>query len=103
MKRTFLYSLIVALYLLTPVCVMGILGTAVSKKYEVDETYWHIDGDKKLTDQQKTIKTEQLDKEGNKLDNRMMLFIIGGLTSFVAATALLVKRKTLITVKKSGT
>lgn len=103
MKKTFLYILIVALYLLTSVFIMGILGTAVSKKYEVDERYWLIDGDKKLTDQQKKIKTEQLDKEANKLENRTTLFIIGGLASFVAATLLLVKRKTLMIEKKSGT
>ena len=103
MKKIFLYFLVVVLYLLSPVCVMGVLGTAVSKKYEVDEGYWLIDADKKLTDQQKRIKIEQLDKEGQKLDNEIKLFFIGGLTSFIVATTLLVKRKTLIKAKTSGT
>lgn len=103
MKKPFLYFAIVTLYLLTPVCVMEILGTAVSKKYEVDEGYWHIDADKKLTDEQKQIETGKLDKEGNRLDNKITLFFIVGLTCFVVATTLLVKRKTLMTVRKSGT
>ena len=89
--------------MLTPVCVMGILGTAVSKKYEVDDGYWHIDADKKLTDEQRKFQKEQLDNEGKKLDNRITIFIIAGLTSFALATTLLLKRKNLMTAKKSGT
>ena len=103
MKKVILYFLIVALYLLTPVCVMGILGTAVSKKYEVDDGYWHIDADERLTVEQRKIKIEQLDKEGDKLSNKIILLIIVGLTSFVVATTLLVKQKTLVKEKKSGT
>jgi len=82
---------------------MGALGTAVSKKYEVDEAYWHIDANKKLTDELRKFQKDQLDNEGNKLDNRITLFIIAGLTSFALATTLLLKRKTLMTAKKSGT
>lgn len=102
MKKLVLYSFVAALYLLTPICVLGILGTSVSKKYEVDEAYRHIEADRKLTDEQRKIKTQQLDNEGNKLDNRITLFIICGLTTFIVATTLLVKRKTLMAVKKAA-
>jgi hypothetical protein len=103
LKKVILYLVIATLYLLTPVCVLGLLGTAVSKKYEVDEGYWHIDADKKLTEEQRKFQREQLDNKGNKLDNRITLFIIAGLTSFALATTLLLRKKTLMTAKKSGT
>ena len=83
--------------MLTPVCVMWILGTAVSKKHEVDEGYWSIDPNKKLTDEQRKFRKTELDNEGNKLDNKVVLFAIAGLISFVFATTLLVKRTTLTT------
>ena len=103
MKKVILYFLIVTLYLLTPICVLGILGTAVSKKYEVDDGYWQIDANEKLTVEQRKFKIKQLDNEGDKLSNIITLFIIVGLTSFVVATILLVKQKTLMKERKSGT
>ena len=101
MKKVILYFVITTLYLLAPICVMGILGTAVSKKYEVDGVYWHIYADKKLTDEQRSFQIEQLDKEGNKLDNIITLFFILGLASFTIATILLLKSKTLISKNKT--
>ena len=103
LKKVFFYSLIVALYLLTPVCGMAILGNAVSKKYEVDEAYWRIDADKKLTSEQRKYKTDLLDDKGKMLENRIILLAITGLTSFITATTLLAKRRTLTIAKKSGT
>ncbi len=102
MKKTIIYSLIATFYLLTPVFVIAILGTAVSKKYEVDESYWRIDADSKLTSEQRKVKTKQLDNEGKRLDNRITFFAIAGLTSFIIATKILVKWRTLTMTKKAA-
>ena len=56
---------------MTPVCIMGTLGTMVSLKYEVDESYWSIDGNDNLT-------ADQKQNEINKLDNKGRLLKIQG-------------------------
>jgi hypothetical protein len=74
---------------------MGILGAALSKKYEVEHGYFLIDGNKTLTEAQKKIETDKLDKEGEKLDHKIIFLAIAGFTSFVVATSLLMKRKAI--------
>jgi len=78
------------------------LEQGVSKKYEVDEGYWLMEANKKLTDDQRKFQKEQLNNKGNKLENRITLFIVTGLACFGVATTLFMKRKTLITSKESG-
>lgn len=76
---------------------MGTLGTMVSKKFEVDESYWHIDGDKELSAEQKEI--EKLDNKGRRLDLISYAFGFGALTTFAIATGLIIKRKKILPKK----
>ena len=62
---------------------MGTLGTMVSKKFEVDESYWHIDGDKELSAEQKQKEIEKLDNKGRQLDLRTYALGLGALTTFL--------------------
>jgi hypothetical protein len=103
MKKTLLYITIVVLYLLTPVCVMGTLGTMVSSKYEVDESYWLIDGNDNLTADQKQKKINELDNKGRQLKIQAYTFAFFAFATFVTATGLIIKRKHILGGQKSST
>ena len=103
MKKTFLYITIVVLYLLTPVCLMGTLGTMVSLKYEVDESYWLIDGNDNLTADQKQKKINELDNKGRQLKIQAYTFVFFAFASFVTATGLIIYRKHILGGQKSST
>lgn len=80
---------------------MFALGTMVCKKYEVDESYWHIDGNEKLNEQQKRQEVEKLDLKGRQLDYKTYALIFVSLTTFITATGLIIKRKKIIIKQKS--
>lgn len=81
---------------------MFALGTMVSKKYEVDESYWHIDGNKKLSEEQKRQEVENLDEKGKQLDYKTYALTFLALTTFITATGLIIKRKKILTKQKSS-
>ena len=74
---------------------MSALGTMVSKKYEVDESYWIIDGNKNLTEEQKVEKVNSLDKKGLQMEYKAYTFAFFSFIAFASATGLLVKRNTI--------
>ncbi len=91
-----LYISIIFLYLLTMVCVMGMLGAMVSSKFEVDENYWRIDGNEKLTANQKKEEIDKLDRKGRHLQIQACSFAVLAVVSFITATGLLIKRKKIL-------
>lgn len=78
------------------------LGTMVSEKYEVDESYWHIDGNKKLNEEQKRQEIEKLDLKGRQLDYKTYALIFVSLTTLITATGLIIKQKKILTKQKSS-
>lgn len=71
---------------------MSALGTMVSKKYEVDETYWEIEANKKLTAVQKTEQINILNRKGKRLEYNASAFAFFSFLTFVTATGLLIYR-----------
>jgi beta-lactamase regulating signal transducer with metallopeptidase domain len=96
-----LYILVAVLYLLTPICILASLGTMVSKKYEVDESYWAIDGNSKLTTQQKKVQSDTLGNQGKQMEQKAAVLMIGALATSIGATTLIIKRRTIIRGHKS--
>lgn len=96
MKKTILYISIIVIYLLTPVCIIGTLGTMVSSKYEVDESYWLIDSNDNLTLDQKQKKIKELDNKGRQLKIQAYTFAFFAFVTFGTATGLIIKRKKIL-------
>ena len=96
MKREVLYTIVVILYLLTAICIMNALGTMVSKKYEVDESYWRINGSNNLTSEQKEDQVSNLDRKGRQLEYKAYTFAFFSFIAFVSATGLLIKRNKIV-------
>jgi hypothetical protein len=98
-----LYILVAILYLMTPICILASLGTMVSKKYEVDESYWTIDGNSNLTTEQKKVHSDALDRKGKQMEQKAAAFIFGAFATSITATTLLIKRRKIISGQKSST
>ena len=81
---------------MTPFCILGALGTAVSLKYEVDEGYFAVKTNKSLNESEKIIGYKELDDKGRQLQTRYYMFLAGAFVSFSAATLLLIKRETIL-------
>jgi hypothetical protein len=75
---------------------MNALGTMVSKKYEVDESYWKIDGSNNLTSKQKAEQINSLDRKGRQLEYKAYAFAFFSFITFVSATGLLIKRNRIV-------
>ena len=88
---------------MTPACIMATLGTMVSLKYEVDESYWLIDGNDKLTADQKQEAINKLDNKGRQLKTQAYTFAFFAFATFVAGTGLIIKRKKILGGQKSST
>jgi len=102
LKKTILYIIIAILYFLTPAFILGALGAMVSKKYEVDQSYWQIDGNEKLSYTEKRKQIEELDNRGTLLDYQTYAFTFVALTTFIVATGLIIKRNKILIDKKSN-
>ena len=98
-----LFAAIVVLYAATPVCMMRALGAMVSKKYEVDESYWKLAGNHRLTAARKADETKELDQKGRKLAYEAGVFALLSLVAFAGATGLLLERDRIIGRIKSST
>lgn len=82
---------------------MGALGTMVSSKYEVDESYWLIDGNENLTADEKQKKINELDNKGRQFKIQTYAFAFFTFATFVSATGLIIKRKKILGGQKSST
>lgn len=87
-KRILITLLLLALGL---VCIFGALGTMVSKKYAVDEMYWHTDGNGNLTTEEKQKALDALDNKGKRLQAQTAAWAAGALVMLGAGTVQLVK------------
>lgn len=96
MKKTYLYALIAILYLLTPVCAIATLGAMVSMKYEVDEGYFFIDRNKTLTQKERANAIQLLEDKRDQLTIQASLLAFGACATFVTATVLIIKRRSLL-------
>ena len=96
MKKQTLFAIIIILYLLTPVCLLSALGTMVSKKFEVDESYWRIDGNNRLSAREKEEKINSLDRKGRQMEYKAYILAFLAFVTFVTATGLLIKRNKLL-------
>jgi hypothetical protein len=102
LKKLSFYILVSVLYILTPICILGALGTAVSLKYEVDEGYFAVNTNKTLTESEKIKGYKELDEKGKQLQTRYHLFLAGAFVAFSVATGLLVKRGTILIDKRKA-
>jgi len=71
----------------------------VSLKYEVDESYWRIDGNDNLTADQKQEELNKLDNKGRQLKIQAYTFVFFAFATFVSATGLILKRKKILDEK----
>jgi hypothetical protein len=78
---------------------MGILGTGVSLKYEVDEAYIFVDIDQKTSQHEKEIEHNQIDKHAWALRLTLVGWTVGLFACPVAATILLEKRKRILNIQ----
>ena len=78
---------------------MGSLGTMTSLKYEVDESYWLIDGNAKLTPQQKEKMIRELDKKRRQLRFQANALVVCAVVTFLMATGLIIYRRKIIDKK----
>jgi len=95
-KKIAFYFGIVFLYLLTPLLIMAALGTMVSLKYEVDHGYFAVETNKKLTNEQKKVEFNELDKKGNELQTQYYFLVAGSILTFVTATGLIINRNKIL-------
>jgi hypothetical protein len=102
-KKIAFYFGILFLYLLTPLLIMAALGTMVSLKYEVDHGYFAVETNKKLTDEQKKVEFNELDKKGNELQTQYYFLVAGSILTFVTATGLIINRNKILGGQKSST
>ena len=89
--------------MLTPVCIIGIMGTMVTLKYEVDESYWLINYNDNLTTDQKQNKINELDKKGRQLKMEAYTIAFFAFATFVTSTWLFIKRKKILDGQKGST
>lgn len=75
----------------------------VSLKYEVDESYWLIEGNDKLTADQKQRKINELDNKGRQLKIQAYTFAFFAFITIVTATGLIIKRKEILGGQKINT
>lgn len=102
-KKIVFYFGVVFLYLLTPLLIMGALGTMVSLKYEVDHGYFAVETNKTLTDEQRKNEFVELDQKGQQLKTQYYLLVAGSILTFATATGLIIKRKNILGGQKSST
>lgn len=102
-KKIAFYLGVVFLYLLTPLLIMGALGTMVSLKYEVDHGYFAVETNKTLTDEQRKNEFVELDQKGQQLKTQYYLLVAGSILTFATATGLIIKRKNILSGQKSST
>jgi hypothetical protein len=93
LKKPIFFTLIVILYLLTVACIIVAAGTMVSKKYEIDESYWKIDANRNLTSEQRRKLTDNLDIQGRQMEYKAYAFAFIALATSITATAMLVRRR----------
>jgi biopolymer transport protein ExbB/TolQ len=103
MKKTLFYSSVILLFVLTSVSTLGILGTMVSIKYEVDEGYWSIEGNNDLTPAQQKEAMHKLKEKGRDLEIQGYLYFFSAVVTFSAATILLFKRTKILHEQKTPT
>ena len=102
LRNPIFYALIIILYLVTPVCLMAALATMVSKKYEVDESYWRVVANDSLTSEQIRQQIDTLDQEGKRMEYNAYAFTFISLATSLTATGLVVKRRRFIHRQKSS-
>lgn len=102
MKKVILYSFVSILFILTPVCILGILGTGVSLKYEVEQAHFFIDNNDKNTSSEKGKQHLETEQHGRQLLILNYLYKFGTIGLPIAATTLLVYRKRIIGETKNN-
>ena len=95
-KKIILYSFSFILLLLTPICLMGILGTSVSLKYEVDEARIFVEIDKRRSENEKKNALNEINQHETELKRELFLWKLGSLGFPLLGTMLLFYRKRLI-------
>jgi hypothetical protein len=97
MRPFFFYLIICIMYIALPFIGLGLIGTMVTDKYQVEEAriFVKIDADKKTAEETKKD-LESIDKFEKEL--RMQQTGLGGagIIFFLTATILLIKRKKII-------
>lgn len=80
-------------YVLTPFCVLGILETGVSLKYEVDQAVIFVEIDEKMTVVEKEQALKDIGHHRKELTRKLGLWTIAFFIFPLIATSLLIFRK----------
>ncbi len=80
------------MYLAVPFCILSFLGTAVSMKYEVDHGRFAVETNEKLTESEKVIELQEINKYEAQLNTQAFFLAFIAIVLFIVATALIVKR-----------
>ncbi len=97
LKKILLWVTVTVFYLLTPLCIMGVLGTGVSLKYEVDQARIFVEINDKTTIAEKEQAQKEIDKQERELKRTLYFWNIGLFAFPISATTLLIFRKRLTT------
>ena len=102
MRKVIFYSFVILLFVLTPICIMGILGTGVSLKYEVEQSHFFIDGNNSLTSTEKGKRHLATEKHGRQLLILNYLYKFGAVVLPIGAIVLLVFDERIIGKKNNN-
>ena len=69
-------------------------------KYQVEHSYIFVESDKFLSEKEKELEFEKLDKKDKEYKTIATAFFAASIISFIIATSLLITRKKIIKQKK---
>ena len=101
MKPTIFYLIAVLLFLLPPICGLGIINTMVSEKYEVRDARLNLETDDSKSEQQKNKEYKEIEELEKSIKNQQTGALTTGIAAFLIATVMLIKRNKII--KRSTT
>lgn len=81
---------------------MAALETMVSKKHEIEESYWRVDANRNLTSEQRRQQTGKLDKEGKQMEYKAYTFAFIAIMTTITVTGLLAQRCKILERKKAA-
>ena len=96
MKPLTFYTIVVFLFLLTPLCGIGILSTMVSDKYEVRDARLNLETDDSKSEQLKDKEHMEIDELEKSIKNQQTVALTAGIAAFLIATLMLVNRNKII-------
>lgn len=102
MRSRLFYGVIALLLIWIPIGVMGVIGTSVSMKYEVDHGYIFTEINSTLSPFEKIVKMAEIEKLGKELSKQRIAYLVSIPVSVLLIIKLLAKRKKLLRTRSVG-